>query len=150
LFRSARRHSDWLDRAVDDNLLRELYGLMKWDPTSANCTPARLVFVRTPQANERLKPRLAAGNVNKSMTAPVVAIIGMDMEFYEKLPGLFPYKPGARVVRGEAGENPRDRVPQRLAAGRWFHHGRAHGHGDPIRLHPRGPRLEFDEVCRIV
>ena len=96
LFRSARSHSHWLDQPVSDDLLHELYELMKWGPTSGNCTPARLVFVRSQEAKERLKPCLDTGNVNKSMTAPVVAIIGMDMEFYEKLPRLFPHNLEAR------------------------------------------------------
>lgn len=97
LFRSARSHNYWLDKPVTDEQLHKLYELMKWGPTSGNCTPARLVFVRSQQAKERLKPSLDAGNVNKSMTAPVVAIIGMDMEFYEKLPRLFPHNPAART-----------------------------------------------------
>lgn len=96
LFRSARSHSFWLDKPVTDDRLHKLYELMKWGPTSANCTPARLVFVRRREAKERLKPCLDAGNITKCMTAPVVAIIGMDMEFYEKLPQLFPHNPEAR------------------------------------------------------
>ncbi|MBI3571800.1 MAG: malonic semialdehyde reductase [Gammaproteobacteria bacterium] len=96
LFRSARSHSYWFDKPVGDDLLHKLYDLMKWGPTSGNCTPARLVFVRSQKAKERLKPCLDTGNVNKSMTAPVVAIIGMDMEFYEKLPRLFPHNLEAR------------------------------------------------------
>lgn len=96
LFRSARSHSYWLDKPVSDDILRQVYDLMKWGPTSANCTPARLVFVRSPRAKERLRPCLDAGNVEKSMTAPVVAIVGMDLEFYEKLPRLFPHNPEAR------------------------------------------------------
>lgn len=96
LFRSARSHSYWLDTPVSDDLLHKLYDLMKWGPTSGNCTPARLVFVCSQKAKERLKPCLDSGNVDKSMTAPVVAIIGMDMEFYEKLPQLFPHNLEAR------------------------------------------------------
>lgn len=97
LFRSARSHSFWQDRPVGDDLLHKLYDLMKWGPTAANCTPARLVFVRSPQAKQRLRPCLDPGNVDKSMSAPVVAIIAMDMEFYEKLPRLFPHNPEARL-----------------------------------------------------
>ncbi|MBI5783347.1 MAG: malonic semialdehyde reductase [Gammaproteobacteria bacterium] len=96
LFRSARSHGYWFDKPVGDDLLHKLYDLMKWGPTSGNCTPARLVFVRSQKAKERLKPCLDTGNVNKSMTAPVVALIGMDMEFYEKLPRLFPHNLEAR------------------------------------------------------
>ena len=96
LFRTARSHSYWLDKPVSDDLLHQVYDLMKWGPTSANCTPARLVFVRSSQAKERLRPCLDEGNVQKSMTAPVVVIVGMDLEFYEKLPKLFPHNPEAR------------------------------------------------------
>ena len=96
LFRAARSHSFWLNREVSDAQLRQLYDLMKWGPTSANCCPARLVFVRSLAAKERLRPGLDPGNVAKTMAAPVVAVIGMDLEFYEKLPQLFPHNPGAR------------------------------------------------------
>ncbi|MBI3546114.1 MAG: malonic semialdehyde reductase [Gammaproteobacteria bacterium] len=96
LFRSARSHNAWIDKPVSDDQLHQLYELMKWGPTSANCTPARIIFVRSEKAKARLKPYLDDGNVKKSMTAPVVAIIGMDMEFYEKLPKLFPHNLEAR------------------------------------------------------
>ena len=97
MFRSARSHSYWSDKPVTDEQLHKLYELMKWGPTSGNCTPARLAFVCSQQAKERPKSSLDAGNVNKSMTAPVVAIIDMDMEFYEKLLRLVPYNPAART-----------------------------------------------------
>jgi 3-hydroxypropanoate dehydrogenase len=93
IFRTARTHSAWLDKPVDDNLLRQVYDLLKWPPTSANISPARFVFLRTPRAKERLRPALAAGNVEKVMTAPVTVIIAYDLKFYEKLPKLFPHKP---------------------------------------------------------
>jgi 3-hydroxypropanoate dehydrogenase len=91
LFRQARSHNGWLDRPVSDDQLRQIYELMKMGPTSANSCPARLLFVKSDEAKARLKPCLAPGNVEKSMTAPVVAIIGMDLEFYEQLPRLFPH-----------------------------------------------------------
>ncbi len=91
LFFSARSHNGWRDRPVTDELLRQVYARMIMGPTSANCLPARLLFLRTDEAKQRLKPCLSAGNVEKSMTAPVVAIIGMDLEFYEFLPKLFPH-----------------------------------------------------------
>ena len=91
LFRQARTHSAWLDKPVSDETLRELYELMKWGPTSANCCPARILFLRTPEAKQRLLPALAPGNVEKTMTAPVTAIIGYDEKFYELLPKLFPH-----------------------------------------------------------
>src|SRR4051812_21788863 len=91
IFRDARTHNVWLDKAVDDSLLRQVYDLAKMGPTSANMCPMRIVFVKSQQAKERLKPALDAGNVAKTMSAPVVAIIGMDIRFYEKLPYLYPH-----------------------------------------------------------
>jgi 3-hydroxypropanoate dehydrogenase len=96
LFRNARTHNAWLDRPVPDALLRELYDLMKWAPTSANCSPARILFLRTPEAKERLRPALSPNNVEKTMAAPVTAIIGYDVDFYEQLPKLFPHNQEAR------------------------------------------------------
>ena len=90
LFNQARTHSHWLDKAVSDSTLFELYDLLKMGPTSANCCPARFVFVKSQDAKEKLKPCLAEGNVEKTMQAPVTAIVAHDMEFYEYLPELFP------------------------------------------------------------
>lgn len=184
LFRSARSHSSWLDKPVNDSLLHKLYNLMKWGPTSGNCTPARLVFVRSREAKERLKPCLDAGNVSKSMTAPVVVIIGMDMEFYEKLPKLFPHNPAARSwfegkpekIRDTAFRNSSLQGAYLILAARslgidcgpmsgfdankldaeFFPGGKiksnficAIGYADSSKLFPRGPRLDFDEACRI-
>jgi 3-hydroxypropanoate dehydrogenase len=91
LFRDARSHNGWLDKPVSDDQLRALYDLWKMGPTSANCSPARVVFVRSAEAKKKLEPALSDNNRPKTMAAPVVAIIGMDMEFYEKLPKLFPH-----------------------------------------------------------
>ncbi|MBE0510353.1 MAG: malonic semialdehyde reductase [Chromatiales bacterium] len=91
LFRQARSYNRWQDREVSDEQIRQLYELTKWGPTAANSCPARLVFIKSDEAKQRLKPCLDEGNVEKSMRAPVVAIIGMDMEFYEQLPKLFPH-----------------------------------------------------------
>ncbi len=91
LFRKARSFSYWQDKPVSDDELRQVYDLMKMGPTAANSCPARIVFVKSAAAKERLKPHLDPGNVDKSMSAPVVAIIGMDLEFYERLPHLFPH-----------------------------------------------------------
>ena len=93
LFREARTHSHWLDKPVPDELLRELYDLVKCGPTSANTCPARFVFLRSQKAKERLKPALAHGNIEKVMTAPVTVIVAYDLKFYEKLPKLFPHNP---------------------------------------------------------
>ncbi|SDD92813.1 3-hydroxypropanoate dehydrogenase [Cupriavidus sp. YR651] len=91
LFREARTHNAWLNQPVSDETLRQLYDLMKWGPTSANCSPARILFLRTPEAKQRLLPALAPGNVEKTMAAPVTAIIAYDIKFYELLPKLFPH-----------------------------------------------------------
>ncbi len=91
LFREARSHNGWQDRPVTDEQLHQIYDLMKMGPTAANACPARLLFIKSAEAKERLKPCLSEGNVEKSMSAPVVAVIGMDMEFYEQLPKLFPH-----------------------------------------------------------
>lgn len=88
IFRTARTHRSWTGEPVTDETLRSLYELMKWGPTSGNCCPARIVFVTSPQAKERLRPALDAGNVAQTMAAPATAIIGYDLEFYEKLPKL--------------------------------------------------------------
>ena len=91
LFTTARTHNAWLDKAVTDEQLKEIYDLMKWGSTSANCSPARVVFVRSAAEKEKLLAGVSQGNFEKTKTAPVTAIIGMDMEFYEKLPQLFPH-----------------------------------------------------------
>ena len=91
LFHQARTYNTWTTRQVEESTLRELYDLMKMAPTSANCSPARIVFVRTPEAKARLRACLAPGNVDKTMAAPVTAIIAHDLEFHERLPQLFPH-----------------------------------------------------------
>jgi 3-hydroxypropanoate dehydrogenase len=75
---------------VSDDTLRQLHDLMKWGPTSFNCQPARLLFLRTAEAKGRLKPALIASNVDKTLAAPVVVIVAMDMQFFEQLPTQFP------------------------------------------------------------
>lgn len=96
LFRAARTQNGWLPRPVPDEQLRELYELLKMGPTSANGSPARFVFLRSTQAKERLRPALSAGNLQKTMAAPVVTIVAYDTEFHERLPQLFPHNPAAR------------------------------------------------------
>lgn len=91
LFLDARSHNGWLDKPVSDEQLRQLYQLCKMGPTSANCSPARLVFIRTEEGRERLKPCLSSGNLEKTMSAPVTAIVAYDRAFYEQLPTLFPH-----------------------------------------------------------
>ena len=91
LFFNARTHNTWTERKVPDELLHRLVEVMKWPPTSANCSPARLIFLTTNEAKKRLEPHLMEGNRAKTMAAPVVVIIGYDTTFYEKLPKLFPH-----------------------------------------------------------
>jgi len=91
LFREARTHNDWQPKAVDDAVLSQLIELTLLGPTSANSSPARFVFVKSPEAKEKLRPALSPGNLDKTMAAPVTAIVGMDMAFYEHLPKLFPH-----------------------------------------------------------
>lgn len=91
LFREARTQNRWQDRPVPDSKLEEIYDLLKFAPTSANSSPGRFVFVRTAEGKAKLKQALSAGNLEKTMTAPVTVIVAHDVEFYEKLPFLFPH-----------------------------------------------------------
>lgn len=96
IFRSARSQNKWLDKPVSPALLMAVYDLMRFGPTSANISPARIVFVVSPEAKARLKPLLSPTNVEKTMTAPAVAIVGYDLDFPNHLPRLFPHNPGAK------------------------------------------------------
>lgn len=91
LFLAARSHNGWQDKQVTDEQIKELYDLLKMGPTAANACPARFVFVKSAAAKQKLKNCLAEGNIEKSMSAPVVVIVGMDMEFYEQLSFLYPH-----------------------------------------------------------
>ena len=91
LFLEARTHNAWRAQPVSDSQLRQLVDVMKMAPTSANCSPARLLFVKSAEAKEKLRPHLSAGNLDKTMTAPVTAIIAYDLKFYDHLPKLFPH-----------------------------------------------------------
>lgn len=102
LFLEARTASAYLDQPVPDSTLRALYDLLKWGPTSANCGPARFVFARSAEARERLAGCVDAGNQAKVRQAPVTAIIGMDMAFYEQLPTLFPHTDARAWFAGKA------------------------------------------------
>ncbi len=184
LFFSARSHNGWLDRPVTDEQLRQIYARMIMGPTSANCLPARILFLRSDEAKQRLKPCLSAGNVEKSMTAPVVAIIGMDLEFYEFLPKLFPhtdarswYAGKPEKIKEAAFRNSSLQGAYLIMAVRslgldtgpmsgfnaeklnqeFFPDGRIKvnficgvGHGDPSKLFPRLPRLDFEEACQLL
>ncbi len=91
LFRTARTHNAWLDKPVSDEQLHSLYELMKWGATSANSSPARIVFIKSKQAREKLGLAISDNNREKTMSAPVTAILATDYAFYEKLPQLFPH-----------------------------------------------------------
>jgi 3-hydroxypropanoate dehydrogenase len=198
VFREARTHNAWLNQPVSDETLRQLYDLMKWGPTSANCSPARILFLRTPEAKQRLLPALAPGNVEKTMAAPVTAIIAYDIKFYELLPKLFPHADArswftdtpelalttarrnsslqgayfiiaARSLGLDCGPmsgfdnakvdheffpaDPKENAFQL----EYFpdSHVKSNficnlGYGDPAKLFPRSPRLEFDEACKLL
>ncbi|MBU6527175.1 malonic semialdehyde reductase [Methylocystis sp. MJC1] len=90
LFTAARTHNGWRDREVPDSLLELAVDYAKWGPTSANCSPLRVVFVRSPEAKARLAPALSPGNHDKTLAAPATAIVGYDLDFPEHLPFLYP------------------------------------------------------------
>jgi 3-hydroxypropanoate dehydrogenase len=96
LFREARTQNKWQDKPVSPALLMAVYDLMRWGPTSANISPARIVFVASEAAKERLKPYLSEANRAKTLSAPVTAIIGYDLDFARHVPKLFPHAPGAK------------------------------------------------------
>ena len=101
IFREARTHNVWLPQPVPSELLQQAYELSALGPTSANTTPARYVFLTTVEAKERLRPALAAGNIEKTMAAPVTVIIAWDTEFHEKLPKLFPHRDMRSIFAGK-------------------------------------------------
>ncbi|WP_332658864.1 malonic semialdehyde reductase [Brevundimonas sp.] len=101
LFTGARTRNAWSDRPVPEDLLRKLYDLTKFGPTAVNATPARFLFVTSPEAKARLAPLMSEGNRDKTLQAPVNVIIGQDIEFHEHLPVLFPHAPGAKDWFGE-------------------------------------------------
>ena len=100
IFRTARTFVAWQDKPVPGDLLKQVYELTKWGPTSANCCPLRIVFVASKEAKEKLKPCLASGNVEKTMTAPVTAILAHDLDFYTKMDKLWPHG-GGKMYEGK-------------------------------------------------
>jgi 3-hydroxypropanoate dehydrogenase len=199
IFRSARTFAAWQPRPVPDQMLRELYDLLKWAPTSANASPARFVFLRSKEAKERLRPALAPLNVAKTMTAPVTVIVAYDTKFYEQLPKLFPHNTGmaklfqtnpelteatamrnsslqgaylilaARALGLDCGPMSgfdNAKVDEEFfAAGKpcfgceqeFFPEGHVKsnflcnlGYGEPSGVHPRLPRLPFNEACSLL
>ena len=102
LFDNARTHNGFTAEPVADEQLRRIYELMKWGPTSANSSPARIVFVTSPEAKAKLLECVSPGNVEKTRSAPVTAILGIDMAFYDKLPQLFPHADARSWFVGKA------------------------------------------------
>lgn len=115
LFTEARTHNGWSDAPVDDSLLRRLYELTRWPPTGGNSQPLRVVFVRSAAAKERLRPALAPLNVEKTMTAPVTAILAYDAAWYEKLPQLVPARPEMHARMTALPSDARNRLAQQSA-----------------------------------
>jgi len=185
LFGEARTHSRWLPIPVDHRLLQKMYELARMAPTSANSQPARVVFLTTRASKERLRQALAPANVDKTMTAPVTAIVAHDLAFYEQLPKLMPHvdarswfanQPAAQVERAAAlggamqgaylitaaralglDCGPIGGFDHALVDDTFFPEGGWKsnfllnlGYGDSAALHPRLPRLSFDEACRIL
>jgi 3-hydroxypropanoate dehydrogenase len=184
LFHEARTHNGWRDKEVPDALLREAVDIAKWGPTSANCSPMRIVFVRSAEAKARLAPAMAPGNLDKTLAAPATAIIAYDLEFYEKLPRLFPaadarswFLGNAPLIEETAFRNgtlqaayfilalravgldtgPMSGFDKAAVDAEFFPDGKVKsnfliniGYGDAAKLYPRGPRLDFDEMARIL
>jgi 3-hydroxypropanoate dehydrogenase len=96
ILRGARTHNVFLDKPVSEAQLRHIHEIMRWGPTSQNSQPARVIFVRSKEGKEKLKPALSPGNLDKTMAAPVTAIIAYDSRFYEHLPRTFPHNPAAQ------------------------------------------------------
>jgi 3-hydroxypropanoate dehydrogenase len=110
LFLNARTHRQWVDRPVDDTLLRRVYDLARWPPTSANSQPLRIAFVKSPAAKERLRPALDAGNVEQTMKAPVTAVVAYDTQFFDKMSKLAPTRPEMGERLAGAPEAVRERL----------------------------------------
>ncbi|MGE4279302.1 MAG: malonic semialdehyde reductase [Magnetospirillum sp.] len=184
MFTFGRTHSYWQDRSVDPALLRQAWDMASLGPTSANCQPMRVVFVASADAKEKLRPALAPGNVDKTMAAPVTAIIGQDLDFAENLPQTFPqtdarswFVGNQALIESTAFRNSSLQAGYFILALRAlgldcgpmsgfdaaqvdaaFFAGTAVksnflvniGYGDATKLHPRNPRLTFEQGCRIL
>jgi 3-hydroxypropanoate dehydrogenase len=184
LFREARSYNRWSPEPVPEKTLRALYEILKWGPTSVNCSPARFVFVTTAAAKATLVGCVSPANVVKAEQAPVTVIVGMDEKFYEKIPFLFPHKPemaelfknpaigtahmmrnatlqGAYLIIaarslgldcGPMSGFDNAKVDAAFFAGTSVKSNFlcALGSGTTEMLFPRGPRLPFDEACKII
>lgn len=186
LFRNARTHNAFSGE-VTDAQLRALWDLMKYGPTTGNSQPLRIAFLRSTAAKERLRPCLNPGNVDKTMAAPVTALLAYDLRFYELLPKVFPHNPAMKnaylgaekkahvettALRNGSLQGAYFIIAARAlgldtgpmsgfnnaAVDKAFFDGTSWrsnflcnlGTGDPSKIFPRNPRLEFDEACRIL
>jgi 3-hydroxypropanoate dehydrogenase len=158
LFHSARTQNKWRDRPVPDATLQELYDLLKWGPTSANGMPGRFVFVRTAEGKEKLRPALSAGNLEKTLSAPVVCIVAHDLKFYDRLRNgtlqgayLIMAARSLGLDTGPMSGFDNAKVDAAFFAGTdWRSNFLVNlGYGDPSGLFDRSPRLSFDEACRL-
>ena len=184
LFNNARTHQGWLPKSVEVETLKNLYDLMKWAPTCVNGSPARLVFVQTKEAKEKLVPCLMEKNVEKTRQAPVTAIIAYDLKWYEHLPKLFAHADYRAMYAGNQELNESTAFRNSSLQGAYFIMAarslgldigpmsgfdiskvneqffantnlRANflcnlGYGDSSKLYERAPRLDFEEVCKII
>ena len=184
LFTQARTHNGWRPIDVPDALLREAVEISRWGPTSANCSPLRIVFVRSPEAKAQLAPAMSPANRDKTIAAPATAIIGYDLDFIDRLPQLYPatdarawfvgndalieetaFRNGTlqaayfllalRALGLDAG--PMSGFDKEQVDATFFAGTRIKsnfliniGYGDPSKLYPRGPRLAFDEMAKIL
>ncbi len=183
-FVAARTHSRFTDQPIDDAMIRRLYDTLKWGPTSLNTQPARYVFVRSAAAKARLRDALSAGNLAKTMAAPLTVIVAWDTSFFEQLPAQFPSFPAGRelfagnapLAQATALRNGSLQGAYLIIAARllgldagpmsgfdnakldaaffagttWQSNFLVNlGYGDGTGLHPRGPRLAFEEVARV-
>ena len=183
VFRTARTFNGYTDAPVGEDRLRAIWDLMKWGPTSANQEPARIVWCVSQAAKDKLADCASATNAAKIRKAPVAAVIGMDLEFHEKLPRLFPHTDArawfagnARLIEESAFRNSTLQGAYFIVAARLlgldtgpmsgfdpakvdaaFFAGTAYrvnfiatlGYGDPAGLHPRLPRLDFEDANQI-
>ncbi|EGD9984851.1 nitroreductase family protein [Escherichia coli] len=137
LFTDARTHNGWRETPVSDETLREIYALMKWGPTSANCSPARIVFTRTAEGKERLRPALSSGNLQKTLTAPVTAIVACR---------------ALGLDTGPMSGFDRQHVDDAFFTGSTLKSNLLIniGYGDSSKLYARLPRLSFEEACGLL
>lgn len=184
LFMQARTHNGWRPIDVPDALLREAVEISRWGPTSANCSPLRIVFVRSPEAKAQLAPAMSPANRDKTIAAPATAILGYDLDFIDRLPQLYPatdarawfvgndalieetaFRNGTlqaayfllalRALGLDAGPMSgfdKEKVDATFFAGTRIKSNFLIniGYGDPSKLYPRGPRLAFDEMAKIL